>query len=253
MLSCANEMFAGLRETIAGRYARFAFSRQHRGGSLGSLFRFGATSRVVATIFAASFLAGCGGDDEAAPSATGGGGAGAPTISGAPTAVVMHGQPYSFTPTANDPNGDTLTFSISGMPSWATFSSSNGRLSGTPGAGDVATYSNITIRVSDGTTTVALPSFSVQVVAVAMGSVTLNWQPPTQNTDGTPLTNLAGYKVYWGTSPGAFSNSVTLSNPGLTSYVVEQLTPATWYFAATSVNAQNVESAFTRVVSKRIP
>ena len=47
--------------------------------------------------------------------------------------------------------------------------------------------------------------------AVAVGSATLSWTPPTQNMDGTPLTNLAGYRVYWGTSLGDYPNSTTLN------------------------------------------
>jgi hypothetical protein len=84
------------------------------------------------------------------------------------------------------------------------------------------------------------------------GSALLTWYPPTQNSDGSALTNLAGYKVYWGTSPTNLSNSVTLTNPGLSSYLVEQLTPATWHFALTAVNSAGVESARSNVASKQI-
>jgi hypothetical protein len=80
----------------------------------------------------------------------------------------------------------------------------------------------------------------------------LSWTPPTQNTDGTALTNLAGYRVYWGTSQGNYTNSTTISNPGLSSYVVEQLTPATWYFALTAVNAAGAESSYSNVASKQV-
>jgi hypothetical protein len=64
------------------------------------------------------------------------------------------------------------------------------------------------------------------------------------------LTNLVGSTVYWGTSPGDYSNSVTLTNPGLTSYVIEQLTPATWYFVTTAMNADGVESDYSNVATK---
>ena len=164
----------------------------------------------------------------------------------------MVGTPYSFQPTASDPDGNPLTFSISGQPAWASFSSTTGRLSGTPAAADVGTYSNIVISVSDGSTQVALPAFSITVVATSTGSATLSWTPPTQNTDGTALTDLAGYRVYWGTVQNNLANSVTLSNPGLTSYVVDQLTPATWYFATSALNSKGVESSRSNVASKVI-
>lgn len=176
----------------------------------------------------------------------------APTITGTPPTVVTPGTPYSFTPTANDADGDELTFSIVNAPSWATFDESTGRLSGTPGAGDVGTTSGIVITVSDGEASRSLAAFSVTVQAVATGSATVTWSPPTTNTDGSPLTNLAGYKVYWGTQQGNYSSSVTLNNPGLTSYVVTNLTPGTWYFTVTSLNSQGVESSFSNAASKTI-
>jgi hypothetical protein len=176
-----------------------------------------------------------------------------PVISGTPNNSVMVNQPYAFMPSANDTDDDTLTFTISNRPPWASFNSSTGLLSGTPGPGDVATYNNIVIRVSDGEGTTSLSPFSIQVVGTATGSATLSWTPPTTNTDGSALTNLAGYKVYWGTLHNNFANSIQINNPGLTTYVLEELTPATWYFAVTALNAQGVESTRSNIASKTIP
>ena len=80
----------------------------------------------------------------------------------------------------------------------------------------------------------------------------MTWNPPTQNTDGSPLTNLTGYRVYWGTQQGDYPNSVIVNNAGLSSYVVDQLTPATWYFTVTALNAGGFESAFSNVASKQV-
>jgi hypothetical protein len=175
-----------------------------------------------------------------------------PTISGAPTTAVMQGTAYAFTPTANDPDGDTLTFRIVNTPAWASFDAATGRLSGTPGPQHVGTTTGIVITVDDGEATASLAAFSVTVQAVATGSATLSWIPPTTNTDGSPLTNLAGYRIYWGTTQGTYPNSATLSNPGLTSYVVGSLTPGTYYFVATAVNTIGIESTFSTVASKTI-
>jgi len=89
-------------------------------------------------------------------------------------------------------------------------------------------------------------------VAVATGSVTLSWTPPTQNTDGSPLTNLAGYKIYWGTNQNNLANFATVNNPGLATYVVTSLTPATWYFQTTALNSQGAESSPSNVASKTL-
>jgi hypothetical protein len=165
----------------------------------------------------------------------------------------MQGAAYAFTPTANDPDGDTLTFSITNKPGWAAFSTTTGALTGTPGAGDVGTTAGVVISVSDGkAAAVSLPAFSLAVQALATGSATLSWTPPTQNTDGSALTNLAGYKVYWGPVAGTYPNSVTLNSPGLSSYVVTGLLPGTYVFVVTAVNASGTESQFSNAASKTI-
>jgi hypothetical protein len=178
----------------------------------------------------------------------------APTITGTPAASVIAGQAYSFQPTASDPENQRLTFSIVGLPAWADFSTTTGRLSGTPTSADVRTYSGIVIRVTDGATTVPLPTFSITVTAAGTttGSATLRWTPPTLNEDGTPIENLAGYRVYYGTSTGNLNQVVTIASPSVTSAVIQNLAPATWYFALKAYNAANVESSFSNIASKTI-
>jgi hypothetical protein len=176
----------------------------------------------------------------------------APTISGTPPNAVLVGTRYSFTPAAADPDGDALTFTISNKPSWATFSASTGQLRGTPTAEHVGSYSNITIRVSDGLATSTLPAFGISVAAVAAGSATLSWAAPTQNEDGSPLSNLAGFKVYWGSGPGSYANTVTINNPGITTYVVENLVAGTYYFATSAFNSAGTESHYSNEASKTI-
>jgi hypothetical protein len=165
---------------------------------------------------------------------------------------VLSGTAYSFQPTAADPDGDTLTFSIANKPSWATFSTSTGRLQGTPSAGAVGTTAGVVISVSDGTAKASLAAFDLAVQAVATGSATLSWMPPTTNTDGSPLGDLAGYKIYWGTSKGSYPNSATVKNSGVATFVVTDLLPGTWYFVVTSFNADGVESAQSNVGSKTV-
>ncbi|HSN71911.1 MAG TPA: PKD domain-containing protein [Steroidobacteraceae bacterium] len=177
----------------------------------------------------------------------------APTISGTPSTSVNSGMSYSFQPSASDADGDSLAFSIQNKPAWAAFSSSTGRLSGTPSAADVGQYSNILISVSDGAASASLAGFAIDVVAVANGSVTLSWTPPTQNTDGSALTDLAGYRIGYGTSATALNTVVELMNPGLTSAVIESLTSGTWYFAVKAVNGAGVESDYSSVASKAVP
>ncbi|MBS0394697.1 MAG: hypothetical protein JSR54_08730 [Proteobacteria bacterium] len=176
-----------------------------------------------------------------------------PTISGTPPTSVQAGKLYSFQPTATSPSGATLTFSIANAPSWATFSTTTGLLSGTPGSGAVGTYANVSISVSDGTNTATLPAFTITVTAASSGSATVSWVAPTTRTDGTPLTNLAGFRVYYGTSPGTYTTSITVANPTVTSYVVSSLTSGTYYFVTTAYDTNGLESAYSAGGSKTIP
>ncbi len=177
----------------------------------------------------------------------------APVISGTPATSIVEGQAYSFTPTASDPDGDTLTFSIVNRPSWAAFNTANGQLSGTPGAGTTGSYPGIVISVSDGTLSAALPTFAIAVQPVANGTATLTWVAPTTRTDGSPLTNLAGYRLRYGNSPGNYPNTINITNPGLTTYVVSNLTSGTWHFVLAAYDSAGLESSNTNPVSKTIP
>jgi chitodextrinase len=176
----------------------------------------------------------------------------APVISGSPATTVTVGSAYTFAPTASDPDGQALTFSVMGEPGWASIDPVTGVLSGTPGAGDVGLSEGIVITVSDGTTYASLPAFSLEVVQAATGSATVSWLPPTQRTDGSALTNLGGYHIRYGTSPTALTETITLNGTGLTSYTVEGLTPGNWYFGVSAFDTADMESALSNIGSKSI-
>jgi fibronectin type III domain protein len=175
-----------------------------------------------------------------------------PRISGTPATTVMADSAFSFRPTVRFVGDAELTFSIVNPPSWATFDTTTGQLTGTPTAADVGTYNDILITVTSGGMIASLPSFSITVSQIATGSVTLSWTAPYTNTNGTPVTNLAGYRIVYGTSLAALTQSVTIPGQGLTNYVIDNLTPGTWYFAIASYNSDGTESALTPIVSTTI-
>lgn len=174
------------------------------------------------------------------------------TISGTPSSAVNVGSTYSFTPTVTNPGGATLTFSIQNKPAWASFSSSNGQLAGTPTAASAGTYSNIVISVTDGTSSPALPAFAITVNQVANGTATLDWTSVTQNTNGSALTNLAGYHVHYGTSASNLSQTVQIANPTVTTYVVSNLSSGTWYFSVSAYTTSGMEGDLSNVGQKTI-
>jgi hypothetical protein len=174
-------------------------------------------------------------------------------IGGTPPTSVVAGSGYAFTPTASDPQGKALTFSVTSLPSWASFSSSTGKLSGTPASANVGTYGNIVISVSDGSSSASLAPFSIAVTGPASGSATLNWSVPTENTNGTPLTNLAGFHIYYGASPSNLNNTAQIASADTTSYTVDNLAAGTWYFSINAYTSAGVESAISNIASTTIP
>ena len=101
---------------------------------------------TIVTILSASLLGGCLTKEESTSNFAGNEVQtqnNPPTISGTPPTAVTIGKSYSLTPTASDPDGDVLTFSVQNMPSWASFDTTTGRLSGTPTLADVGTYGNV--------------------------------------------------------------------------------------------------------------
>jgi Putative Ig domain len=127
-----------------------------------------------------------------------------PVLSGSPATSVVAGKPYSFQLSAVDPNGLRMDFVITDKPSWASFNTTTGLLSGTPTASNVGTYSNIVITAYDGYTKGVLPAFNI--VVQSSGSTTTpppTTPPPTttasSGSDNFPrlgLLSTAGSQMY---------------------------------------------------------
>jgi hypothetical protein len=83
-------------------------------------------------------------------------------------------------------------------------------------------------------------------------SVTISWTAPSENTDGSALTNLAGYEIYYGTSPSALTQQISINTVGIMDYVVGNLSSGTWYFEVVAVNSAGEQSAPTSLVSTTI-
>src|SRR5690606_3150123 len=114
------------------------------------------------------------------------GGNSAPTISGTPPGTAEVGDGYSFTPTADDADGDPLSFSVANAPPWAMIDPLTGQLSGTPGPNDAGTFNNIVLTVSDGATSVSLAPFSIVVTQPTTNTPpTITGSPATTATQGT--------------------------------------------------------------------
>jgi hypothetical protein len=174
-------------------------------------------------------------------------------INGSPATTAAVGQAYSFQPTVPGTTGTALKFSITNTPAWAKFDAATGKLTGTPTSSQVGTYKGIAISVLAGTKSAALPAFSIVVVdGNSQSNVTLSWQAPTQNADGTPLVDLKGYKVHYGAASKTYSDTIQVANAGITTYVVQNLEAGKYYFAVTAYNSAGQESSLSPEVSTQV-
>jgi hypothetical protein len=98
-------------------------------------------------------------------------------------------------------------------------------------------------------------SINMQAAALSQAgaSTTLTWQPPSSNLDGSALTNLAGFKVYWGTTQGTYPYSAHIANSATRTHTVTGLGTGTWYFVVTALNANGIESPHSSVWRKTVP
>jgi putative Ig domain-containing protein len=202
-------------------------------------------------------LTGCGGDSGSSGSASSGSidrsSSSSVTIAGIPSTTAVAGQPYSFQPKVANTSG-SVRFTVAHLPSWAKFNTSTGQLSGTPSATQVGQYPGIAIDLVSGTNVVALPPFTITVAAAGSSSntVTLSWEAPTENADGSSLVDLKGYKVHYGPKSKGYEDVIQVTNPGLTTYVVQNLPAGKYYFAITAYNASGKESSLSGEVSTQV-
>jgi Divergent InlB B-repeat domain len=97
---------------------------------------------------------------------------------------------------------------------------------------------------------VVLAGFVCFLPDVFSAQVTLSWDSPSTNTDGTPLTDLSGYKVYYGTTTRSYTQTIDVGNTN--TYTVSNLSDGTYYFAVTASNMSGNESVYSNEVNKTI-
>ncbi len=176
------------------------------------------------------------------------------SITGKPMTTAQRGNPYYFNANASGGRG-IYAFSIKNKPSWATFNATTGELKGVPTTAGI--YSNISIGVTDGSSSKALTSFTVTVVgssnsnsSTSSGTIVLHWSTPEKNTDGTELTDLSGYIIHYGTNTTQLNKTITIGSRTAVSYTFSGLTKGTtYYFYVTAVNVAKMEGVSSSIVS----
>ncbi len=158
------------------------------------------------------------------------------------------GQSITFTATANDAEDGSITSSIR----WTSDID-----------GDLGTGGSISVQLSDGAHTITAQvvdsgnranSTNINVsLNASYGVATVSWTAPTQNTDDSALTDLTGFKIYYGTSANNLTNSVTIDSSTTTTKIIGNLNiQQTYYFAVVAINALGIESEQSTIASKLI-
>ena len=171
-------------------------------------------------------------------------------VSDAATARV--GAPFDLQPDIANPRHAALMFTAENLPPWARIDSSTGRISGTPRTSDMGEHSDIVIMVADGAQRATTAPFSIKVVASGMAVATLEWRRPDSRVDGSPLDDLAGYRISYGRDPDDLDHSVFIADPDETTYEFYTLEEGMWYFTVIGVNANGVEGPPTVTAQKAI-
>ncbi|NKB99792.1 MAG: hypothetical protein GKR90_15030 [Pseudomonadales bacterium] len=138
----------------------------------------------------------------------------------------------------------TISWSSTGASSCQASGGWNGNqaLSGQQATGSVTGPVTYTLTCSNG------DGSSVAMVSVApIGSLTVSWQAPTENVDGTPVSALTSYRIHYGTSSGQY-DSVAQVEGAVSSHTLS-LPVGTYYIAMTVTDAEGDESGLSNEVT----
>lgn len=154
----------------------------------------------------------------------------------------VHAQTVSLTAAPTSAIGSTpVTLTWSTTPT-ATSCTASGDWTGAKAASGTQTLAAIT----------ASKSYTLTCSFPTSAAVQFSWVPPTTNTDNSPLTNLASYKLYFGTSATTLSQSIGVSAPA-SGATVPGLASGTWFFAVTAISSTGKESAKSNTATKAVP
>lgn len=111
----------------------------------------------------------------------------------------------------------------------------------------------ITVVAEDGAGVTATDTVVVTRESATTASITLSWEAPTEREDGSPLTDLSGYRIHYGRLSETYDHDIDIDNAGIVSYMVDGLSSGTWYFVVRAYDSAGLESEFSNEVSKELP
>lgn len=195
-------------------------------------------------------LAGCGDSGSAASGASTTASAASSAASTSQTIVGSLPTSAGTADTAASTGGGTATTTATTTTTTSTSTSSGATSSAA--ASSAATTTSTTATTSTSTHTTVGTVTTSQVADVNYGEALVAWSPPNSNTDGTLLTDLTGFNIYFGKDPSNLDNVVALDCSWCLWTKVMNLGPGTWYFGVRSYNRSGTESPLSQVMSKTI-
>ena len=122
------------------------------------------------------------------------------------------------------------------------------------GSGDATLDSVVSSASVSSSSEPASSSEPVPSSEAATGSFTLNWTAPTTRSDGSPLSlsDIAGYRIYYGSSQGDYPNSVNLNDGSADSAVVENIPVGSYFVSMTTYDVYGLESGYSSTVTKQV-
>jgi hypothetical protein len=110
----------------------------------------------------------------------------------------------------------------------------------------------IAVTATDASGASSTDQLTVNRESESTGAATISWNPPTERTDGSPLTDLSGYRIYYGRMSETYDYEIEIDNPGVATYVVEGLVPGDWYFVAAAIDSNGMKSDYSNEVVRKI-
>jgi len=165
-------------------------------------------------------------------------------------AIVLSASPS----TVKSGAASTLTWSSTNATACTASGGWTGSLatSGARATGAVNATTTYTISCTGSGGTATQSAIVTVTSSTSNGTATVSWEAPTINTDGTTVTNLSGYTIYYGTSQSDLTQSVVVSGAATLSYEITGLAAGTWYFAVAADGADGTESAMSSIGSKTL-
>jgi hypothetical protein len=94
---------------------------------------------------------------------------------------------------------------------------------------------------------------AMQMVSVSvLGELSISWVQPSKNVDGSPLTDLASYRIYYGAESRSYSQSIDVADAVATSHAFTALS-GDYFVTMTALDLDGNESAYSNEILRSVP